>query len=112
MSESDAFGPAEGIRTEPMAGGLAFDLVTRQPLFVRQRVADTLGEYYDAEGFDLADYKAHAYLPVRPDDAVYECVFISEITAESLHEWGSAKTYDYPRGRLAHVPVEEAWGDA
>jgi hypothetical protein len=102
----------EDIQTEPVAGGLAFDLVTRQPLFVRRQVADSLAEYYDAEGFDLGAYKTHPYLPVRPDDAVYECVFVSEITAESLHEWGDAKTYDYPRGRLAVVPVDLAWRDA
>jgi len=98
----------EGIQTEPMAGGVAFDLVTRQPLFVRSKVADSLGEYYAEEGFDLATYKQHAYLPVRPGDAVYECVFISDI--DGLH--GSRKTYDYPRGRLAHVPVEQAWTEA
>lgn len=101
----------EGVQNQPTAGGLAFDLVTRQPLFVRQRIADSLGEYHEQEGFDLATYKMHPYLPVSADDAVYECVFISEITAESLHDWGSAKTYDYPEGRLAVVPVDEAWRD-
>lgn len=35
--------------TEPVAGGLAFDLVTRQVLFVRRVVADDLAEYYEAE---------------------------------------------------------------
>jgi len=98
----------EGIQTEPMAGGIAYDLVTRQPMFVCSKVADSLGEYYAAEGFDLRTYKMHAYLPVRPDDAVYECVFIGDL--DSLHT--SRKTYDYPRGRLAHVPVEQAWTDA
>jgi hypothetical protein len=102
----------EGIQTEPVAGGLAFDLVTRQPLFVRQQVAGDLEEYYEREGFDLATYKMHPFLPVTPDDAVFECVFISEITAEGLHDWSSAKTYDYPAGRLAAVPIGQAWGDA
>lgn len=98
----------EGIQTDPMAGGVAFDLVTRQPLFVRSKVADSLAEYYAAEGFDLATYKMHTYLPVRPDDAVYECVFLGDL--DSLHT--SRKTYDFPRGRLAHVPVENAWTDS
>lgn len=101
----------DGINTEPVAGGLAFDLVTRQPLFVRRRVADDLATYYEEERFDLATYKMHPYLPVRADDAVFECVFVSEITAESLHDWGSANTYDYPAGRLAVVPVDESWRD-
>jgi hypothetical protein len=98
----------DGIQTEPYKGGIVIDLVTRQPLFVRRQVADTLAEYYDAEGFDLATYKQHAFLPVRPDDAVFECVFIGGV--DDLH--GSRKTYDYPRGRLAVVPVDLAWRDA
>lgn len=102
----------DGVATDPMPGGLAFDLVTRQPLFVREKVADTLGEYYEAEGFDLLTYKMNPYLPVRPDDSVFQCVFVSEITAEGLADWGSSKTYDFPRGRLAHVPVEQSWTDA
>jgi len=98
----------EGIQTEPMAGGVAFDLVTRQPLFVRTKVADSLAEYYAAEGFGIATYKMHTYLPVRLDDAVYECVFLGDL--DGLHT--SRKTYDFPRGRLAHVPVENAWTDS
>lgn len=97
----------EDVQTEPMAGGVAIDLVTRQPLFIRSKKADTLAEYYEAEEFDLATYKQHAFLPVRADDAVFECVFIGDI--DGLH--GSRKTYDYPRGRLATVPVDMAWRD-
>jgi hypothetical protein len=98
----------EGINTEPMAGGIVIDLVTRQPMFVREKVADDLAEYYDEEDFDLATYKGHPYLPVRPDDAVYDCVFISR-SVEDAHNAG--KTYAYPRGRLMVVPVDEAWRD-
>lgn len=97
------------VQTEPMAGGLALDLVTRQPLLVRRVVAESLGEYYEAEGFDLGTYGVHPYLPVSADNRVLECVYISDITAESLGNFGNAKTYDFPAGRLAHVPVEEAW---
>ena len=95
------------VDTDPIEGGVAIDVVTRQPVFVRRQVADTLAEYYDAEGFDLATYKQHAFLPVRPDDAVFECVFIGGV--DDLH--GSRKTYDYPRGRLAVVPIDMAWRD-
>lgn len=97
----------DDVQTEPMSGGVAIDVVTRQALYIREKVADTLAEYYEAEGFDLATYKQHAFLPVRPDDAVFECVFIGGV--DDLH--GSRKTYDYPRGRLATVPVDMAWRD-
>lgn len=110
QSYADAVAAAlADVRTEPMAGGIAYDLVTRQPLFVREQVAPDLATYYEAEGFDLATYGVHPFLPVTIDDAVYECVYVSEVTAEGLADWGSSKTYDIPAGRLAHVPVETAW---
>lgn len=98
----------EGINTEPIEGGIAIDLVTRQPLFIRRKVADSCREYYEAEGFDLATYNEHPFLPVRPDDAVFECVFVGGV--EGGHKPG--KTYDYPRGRLMTVPIDLAWRDA
>jgi hypothetical protein len=96
--------------TEPQPGGVAFDVVTRQPLYVLAIAADSLTAYYECEEFDLLSYKTHPYLPVRPDDTVYECCYITT-TAEQAHRPG--KTYDMPRGRLMTVPVELAGdGDA
>lgn len=89
------------------SGDIAFDLVTRQPLFVAGRKADTLVEYFKDEEFDLLTYKQHKFLPVRIDDPVFECVFIGDI--EGLHSFSD--TYDYPAGRLARVPVYMAGGD-
>ncbi len=59
------------------AGSIALDLVTRQPLFVHEQVADDLVEYYEREEFDFYSYKTHPYLPVSLDDRVFEYVFIS-----------------------------------
>jgi len=97
--------------TEPMLGGLAVDLVTRQLLMVSDRVADDLPSYYEAEGFDLYNYKMHPYLPVEMDDPVYQCVYVNDVTLEGLSDWSGTKTYDFPRGRLVHVPVEQSWLD-
>lgn len=99
----------DDVQTEPMVGGVALDLVTRQTLFICGVAADTVREHYQqSEGdFDLLSYKMHPYLPVREDDTVFECVFVPG--AEKAHKPG--KTYDYPRGRLMHLPVEKAWGD-
>ena len=95
-------------QTEPMPGGVAIDLVTRQPLFVRREKYSNLGEHYDAEGYNLLTYKTHPYLPVTADDSVFECVFVNG-NPEGIHKVG--QTYDFPAGRLAHYPVEQAWGD-
>jgi hypothetical protein len=91
----------------PTPGGVAIDIVTRQPVFVRQQVTETCRQYYEEEGFDLVTYKTHPFLPgVDADNAVYECVFIDG-NPENAHKPG--KTYDYPEGRLMHLPVELAW---
>lgn len=97
------------IVTDLVPGGLALDLVTRQLLFVRRQVAPDLVAYYEAEAFDLLNYKMHPYLPVSIEDPVFECVYLADVTAESLADWGDAKTYDFPAGRLAVVPVMNAW---
>ena len=98
----------DGIQTEPMEGGIAIDLVTRQPMFVRRKVADSLEQYYHENSFDLATYNEHPYLPVRADDAVFECVFLQ---GDPNGAQKVGKTYDYPRGRLMTVPVHHAWQD-
>jgi hypothetical protein len=83
--EEDVEAQLSGRQTEPVAGGVAIDLVTRQPLFVRQVKYDDLREHYREEGYNLLTYKTHPYLPVTADDAVYECVFISR-DPESAHK--------------------------
>jgi len=90
-------------------GDIAIDLVHHRPIFVRRVVADSCVAYWeDGEDFDITTYKAHPYLPVTADDRVVECVFIPTKPVDITHEPGS-KTYDYPTGRLARVPVEHLW---
>ena len=90
-------------------GDIAIDLVYHRPIFVRRVVADSCVAYWeDGKDFDITTYKAHPYLPVTADDRVVECVFIPTKPGDITHEPGS-KTYDYPTGRLARVPVEHLW---
>lgn len=89
--------------------GIALDLVTRQLLYVRERSYDDLVAHYEAEGRSLLSYGVHPLLPVTIDDAVFECVYLSDVTAENLLNFEDAKAYSFPRGRLAHVPVERSW---
>jgi hypothetical protein len=97
----------DGVQREPMAGGIAIDIVTRQAMLVKEQVADTCREYEASEGFDLVTYKMHPWLPgIGPDNAVYEAVYIDG-NPQNAHKPG--KTYDFPAARLMHVPVEMAW---
>jgi hypothetical protein len=98
------------VQQDPVVGGVAIDIVTRQPMYVRQQVADDCAEYYDEEGFCLVSYKMHPWLPgISVDNAVYEAVYLSDIGVQSVHEQGSSRTYDFPAARLMHYPVELTW---
>lgn len=99
----------EDVQTEPVEGGIAIDVVTQQAVFVRQCTYDSLEAHYEAEGYDLATYKTHPYLPgIDVENAVYECVYIDG-NPQNAHKPG--KCYDFPSARLMHLPVEQAWGD-
>lgn len=98
----------EDLDHELSAGSVAIDLVTSQPLYLHEQVADDLAEYKDENDFDLFSYKSHPYLPVRLDDRVFECVFV---THDPQQAHNSGKTYDYPEGRLMKLPLSEAWDD-
>ena len=100
----------EGIRTEPVAGSLAIDVVTRQLLFVRSKVADDLETYYEQEGFDLLTYGPHPWLPgVTAENAAYECYYLNDLSLDGIDDLGKRRDYDFPEGRLAVVPIEQAW---
>ena len=100
----------EGIRTEPVAGSLAIDVITRQLLFVRSKVADDLATYYEQEGFDLLTYGPHPWLPgVTAENAAYECYYVNDLSLDGIDDLGKRRDYDFPSGRLAVVPIEQAW---
>jgi hypothetical protein len=95
------------VPTDPLEGGVAIDLVTRQAVFVRQQKAETCRDYYHDEGFDLVTYKMHPWLPgIGPDNAVYECSYVDP-NPQNAHKQG--KTYDFPEARLMALPVAMAW---
>lgn len=98
--------------TELRRGDVALDMVTGRPLYVIERVAGDAVEYYqDQDGnFDLTTYKVHPWLPVTPDDAVFACVFIPTKLQDIPERPEKGKVYDYPRGRLARVPIEHLFG--
>lgn len=97
----------ESVQQDPVIGGVAIDIVTRQAMYVRARVADTCAEYYKDEGFDLVTYKMHPWLPgISTENAVYEAVYLDG-NPQNAHKPG--KTYDFPAARLMHVPIEMAW---
>jgi hypothetical protein len=97
----------EDVPTEPLEGGVAIDVVTRQAVYIRQQVADTCREYYHENDFCLVSYKMHPWLPgIGPDNCVYECSYIDP-NPQNAHKQG--KTYDFPEARLMPLPLPMAW---
>lgn len=95
------------VPTEPLEGGVAIDIVTRQAVYVRQREYDTCREHYEAENFDLVTYKMHPWLPgISVENAVYECVYVDG-NPQNAHKPG--KTYSFPSARLMPLPIPMAW---
>lgn len=95
------------VPTSPLEGGVAIDLITRQPLFVRQVEYETCRDHYEAEGYDLVTYNQHAFLPgIGPNNTVYECVYLDG-NPENAHKQG--RTYSFPEARLMALPVAMAW---
>lgn len=87
-------------------GDIVHDLTQNARMQVLEKVADSVAEHRESEGFDLSTYKSHPLLRVSDDDAVFKCVFLpGELGAPS----GS---YDFPESRLARIPIEEANAEA
>lgn len=92
------------------AGDIVIDLVQGRPLYVASVAAPTAAEYMDTHDFDLTTYKAHPWLPVGASDTVFRCVFLPT-KPQDIPSSRDDKTYAYPRGRLARVPVEWLYDD-
>lgn len=115
-SEREAFDQIDAkldeYNREILPHDIAIDLVYHRPVFVVSVEADTCAEYWESgDDFDLTTYKAHPYLPVASTNTVYRCVYLPTKPGDIRHEAGD-KTYDFPAGRLARVPVENLFDSA
>lgn len=104
------FDAAAGYTRELSTGDVAVDLVTGQPVYVIAHVSTSVVDFLETEEFDLLTYKYHPYLPITAGDPVFECVFIPTNAQDLIHPDKSTSTYDFPRGRLARVAIEDVTG--
>ncbi|WP_254768271.1 hypothetical protein [Salinilacihabitans rarus] len=94
------------VDAEVRPGDVVHDLVERGKMQVVAIAADSVAAYREREDFDLAAYKSHPLLGVGDDEPVYTCVYLPDAPTATF-----SGTYDFPRSRLARVPVEEANAD-
>lgn len=90
------------------AGDVCHDLAGSGKVQVVARAADTVADYREHKGFDLATYKAHPLLGVRDDEPVFSCAYLP---SDPTVSFGSNEPYSFPASRLARIPVEEAEPD-
>lgn len=84
-------------------GDVVYDLAQGSKMQVVGHAADSVTEYSEREGYDLAGYKCHPQLRVTDDEPVYTCVYLPDSLKASV-----SGTYDFPQSRLARCAVEEA----
>jgi len=87
-------------------GDVCVDLVERGKVQIVAKVADSVEEHQQQESYDIQSYKAHPLLDVSDDEPVFKAVYLPENPTVSF-----SGTYDFPRSRLARLPVEEANGE-
>lgn len=91
---------------ELKAGDVAHDLVKRGKVLVVERVAESVDRHRERNDYDIAEYKANALLGVSESESVWRCVYLPDEPSTSF-----SGTYDFPRSRLARIPVENARED-
>jgi len=84
-------------------GDVCHDVLGSGKVQVLRKAADSVAEFSHREDFDLAEYKAHPLIDIDDDQAVWTCVYLPDEPTTSF-----SGTYDFPAGRLARIPVEEA----
>ncbi|MFC5970036.1 hypothetical protein ACFPYI_01710 [Halomarina salina] len=104
MSERNPTGlPKQADVIEP--GDVVLDLAQGRPMQVIERAADSVEEWVDANDYDLLGNYGNARLGASVDDAVYTCVYVSNLKSEPSNR------YDFPAARLGRVEVEAAHPD-
>lgn len=86
-------------------GDVVLDLAQGRPMQVVEVHSADAGVWSVANGYDLSGNYANDRLGATDDDAVYECVYVSNLRSEP------SKTYAFPEARLARIEVEAATKD-
>ncbi|OIB59379.1 hypothetical protein [Natrialba sp. SSL1] len=97
-------------RTDIKPGDIVLDLAQGRPMHVLERYENDDGEFGDAQewsdenDYELTENYANDRLGASKSDAVFECVYCSNIKSEPN------KTYAFPESRLGRVETEAADG--
>ena len=85
-------------------GDPVMDAAQGRPMIVLDAPDETVAEWSDANNYDLTDNYANAKFGCHEDEAVVECVYVSDVRSEP------SKTYTFPASRVRLIDVHHADG--
>lgn len=83
-------------------GDPVMDAAQGRPMVVIDAPDETVAEWSDANGYDLTSNYANSKFDCRDDEAVVECVYVSDVRSEP------SKTYTFPVSRCRLIDVHHA----
>jgi hypothetical protein len=85
-------------------GDPVMDGAQGRPMVVVNAPDETVSEWSEANNYDLLDNYANGRFDPDPDEAVVECVYVSDVRSEP------SKTYTFPTSRVWLIDVHHADG--
>jgi hypothetical protein len=83
-------------------GDPVMDAAQGRPMIVLDAPDQTVAEWSDANGYDLQENYANGKFDPAPDEAVVECVYVSDVRSEP------SKTYTFPVSRVRLIDAHHA----
>jgi len=83
-------------------GDPVMDAAQGRPMVVVSTPDQTVGEWSDANDYDLTDNYANSKFDPVEGEAAVECVYVSDVRSEP------SKTYTFPESRLRLIDVHHA----
>jgi hypothetical protein len=90
--------------TDYHIGDPVMDAAQGRPMVVLDVPDHTVASWSEANGYDLMENYANSKFDPAPDEAVVECVYVSDVRSEP------SKTYTFPVSRVRLIDVHHADG--
>jgi len=94
--------PDDAVDQPYQKGDPVLDLTQARPMIVVDAPNQTVDEWSESNGYDLADNYGNGKFDAQPDEAVVECVFLSNVRNEP------SKTYTFPVSRVVLIDAHHA----
>jgi len=98
----DNSGTTDDVQNDYQTGDPVVDLAQGRPMIVLDAPDQSVAAWSDANGYDLQENYANGKFDPAADEAVVECVYVSDVRSEP------SKTYTFPVSRVALIDAHHA----